>query len=175
MKTTIKFLAALLIIINFTSCDDLTEVKFDTTVTENIDVSITKEKSSEAILFDEEVVIDLKDGSGEIQDYLQYIKEINVKELQYEFINNSADAMITADLYVDGVKYLSIDNMSLNELVQNATPYLIEAMADLEAIATTLESNKNMTIRYTGEITTEEDVDFSIKVVSKLGITADPI
>lgn len=176
MKTTIKLLLAFTIIFSFTSCDELTEVNFDTTVSENIDVSITQERSSKGVIsFDEEVIIDLKDGSGEIKDYLQYIKEIDVKEFQYQFISNSADATITADLYVDGVKFLSIQDMSLNDLIQAAEPYLITLQEDLDKIATKLESNKKMTVRYTGEISSNEDVDFRIKVISKLGITADPI
>ena len=176
MKTTIKFLVALTIIFSFTSCekiDELSDVKFDTTVSENIDVTITPTKG--VTTFDEEVVMDLKDGTGEINDYLQYIKEIDVKEFQYEFISTTADATITADLFVDGVKFLSIQDMSLNELVQNAEAYLITAQEDLDKIAVKLESNKKMTVRYKGEITTDEAVEFRVKVTSKLGITADPI
>jgi len=173
---TIKFLVALTIIFNLASCekiDELSDVKFDTTVSENIDVTITPTKG--VALFDEEVVLDLKDGSGDIQDYLQYIKEIDVKEFQYEILSTSTDATITADLFVDGVKFLSFEDMSLEQLVQNAEVFLIEAQADLDKIAIKLESNKKMTIRYKGEITTDETVDFRVKVTSKLGITADPI
>ena len=176
MNTTIKLLVALAIIFSFTSCekiDDLTDVKFDTTVSENIDVTITPTKG--VTTFDEEVVIDLKDGSGDINDYLQYIKEIDVKEFQYEFISTTSDATISADLFVDGVKYLSIQDMSLYQLVQNTETYIIEVQEDLDKIAVKLESNKKMTIRYKGEITTDETLDFRIKVTSKLGITADPI
>ena len=176
MNTTIKLLVALAIIFSFTSCekiDDLTDVKFDTTVSENIDVTITPTKG--VTTFDEEVVIDLKDGSGDINDYLQYIKEIDVKEFQYEFISTTADATISADLFVDGVKFLSIQDMSLNQLVQNTEAYLIEVQEDLDKIALKLESNKKITIRYKGEITTDQPVEFRIKVTSLLGITADPI
>lgn len=178
MKTTMKFLVALTLIFSFTSCekiDELTDVKFDTTVSENIDVSITPTKGVNSFEFDKEVVIDLKNGSGEINDYLQYIKEIDVKEFQYQFISTTTDATITADLFVDGVKFLSIQDMSLEQLVQNAEAYLIDAQTDLDKIAAKLESNKKMTVRYTGTLTTNETVDFEIKVTSKLGITADPI
>ncbi|HIP47446.1 MAG TPA: hypothetical protein EYG92_00555 [Lutibacter sp.] len=176
MKTTIKFLVALTIIFSFTSCekiDELTDVKFDTTVSENIDVTITPTKG--VTTFDEEVIIDLKDGSGDINDYLQYIKEIDVKEFQYEFISTTADATISAKLFVDDVEFLSIQDISLNQLVQNTEAYLIEVQEDLDKIAIKLESNKKMTIRYEGEITTDQPVDFRIKVTSLLGITADPI
>lgn len=178
MKTTIKLIVALALVFSFTSCekiDELTNVKFDTTVSENIDVSITPTKGVNSFEFDEEVVIDLKDGSGDINDYLQYIKEIDVKEFQYEFISTTADATISAELFVDSVKFLSIQDMSLNQLVQNTEAYLIEVQEDLDKIAVKLESNKKMTIKYKGEITTDQPVDFRIKVTSLLGITADPI
>lgn len=142
-------------------------------MSENIDVTITPTKG--VTTFDEEVIIDLKDGSGDINDYLQYIKEIDVKEFQYEFISTTADATISAKLFVDDVEFLSIQDISLNQLVQNTEAYLIEVQEDLDKIAIKLESNKKMTIRYEGEITTDQPVDFRIKVTSLLGITADPI
>ena len=178
MKTILKVTIALALIFNFTSCKkELTDVHFDTTITENIEVSVTPEKSSKGVIsFNEEIIIDLKNGNGKINDYQNYIKEIDVKEFSYKFISNNINATITGDLYVNNVKYKSVVDMSLNELVALTEPYFIESLAHLNTISSKLMDNKKVTVRYSGTINnidSEEAIEFKIKVVSKLNVIAN--
>jgi uncharacterized protein (DUF2164 family) len=127
------------------------------------------------LTFDEEVVINLQDGVGDIHDYLNHIKEIDVKEFQYEILSNSIDATITASMYVDGRKVLDNITINLNEAVQNSELFKVLAENELNRIANSMETNKQITIRYVGEVNTDDPLNFTIKVTSLLGITANPI
>jgi len=179
MKTILKLTIAITFLLNLSSCekvDDLSDVKFNTTLSENIEVNINPEKSArEMLTFDEEVVINLQDGVGDIHDYLNHIREIDVKEFQYEILSNNIDATITASMYVDERKVLDHLTINLNEAVQSAELFKVLAEDELNRIANNIETNKQITIRYVGEVDTEEPLSFTIKVATLLGITANPI
>jgi len=176
MKTKIKFLVVLLVVFSFTSCEKMTDVNFETTTTDRIDIEVTPTKTG-AIAFDEEVVVKLENGSGEIGDYLQHLKKIEVKKLSYKFISFSGDAdtVITGKLYLDGTLVNENISINLKQAVDAVSVFEILDAQDLDKMEKSLINNKQITIRFAGEATTSQQLNFKVEATSKLAVTADPI
>lgn len=176
MKKTIQFLTILAIVFSFTSCDELTDVDFDTTMTERIDVNIANTEG-EAAAFTANSTMRLSDGSGDIDDYINYIKEVEVKKLTYKIINFSGDenGEITVNFKVNGNLLKEHAATNAKSVADSGEIFEITDIQELTSIATALENSQQIQVSYAGEATTNDVMNFKVEVTLEAAITADPI
>ncbi len=176
MKNTIKFLAILVIISSFMSCEDLTDVTFDTSITERIDVNIPN-TSGESAAFSAQNIIKLENGSGQIDDYLNYIKDVEIKKLSYKIINFSGDenGVVTVSFNVNGTLLKEHVAMNVKAVADSGEIFEVTDLQELNTIATAMKNSKQVTISYNGDAITNDTLNFKVEVTLELAITADPI
>ncbi len=175
MKTTAKILSALLICFVFTSCDkDLLDVNFDTTVKATIVAHIDQNQTT----IDDYVVLSL--DNKDTHDYLDNIKGVTIKKLNYKIISFSGDrdAYIDVDFYADNIT-LRTEALTVKEAYENGVIFEITDVSTLNAMANLLKTNKKTTVGIIGQCTGANGpidiTDFSIEVTAELGVTANPL
>ncbi len=161
---------------SFTSCEDLTDVTFDTEVTERIDVNIPN-TSGESVDFNSQNTIKLENGSGQIDDYLNYIKDVEIKKLSYKIINFSGDenGVITASFKVNGTLLKEHVAMNVKTVADSGEIFEITDVQELNTIATALKNSNQVDVSYQGDAITNDILNFKVEVTLELAITADPI
>lgn len=171
MKNLIKFLAVALLVFGFTSCDeldDLTDVDFNTSVTERITVSLD---DNEALNNSVAINID----NNDTHDYLSKIKSVKINSLTYKVMNFSGDTSgrITANFIADGVTLATHTDVVVYDEI--GVVYSIEDTAKLSAIAKKLKGGSNVTMSVTGTSINEGGMDFLIEITLNLKVTAEAL
>lgn len=174
MKKAIQYLTILAVLISFTSCEKLTDVNFNTAITERIPIHIDKTTGT-AVSLDESIIMNL--DNDDTHDYLNHIKDIEIKRLTYKLIDFTGDETGTVDVqfYMETNPLIQNDIIVKTE-VDNATVFEITDVQALITIATVLKNGHQVTARYAGEALSEnEAMDFKVEITLELAITANPI
>jgi len=172
MKNTIKLLAVLLIAFTFNSCDDVTDladITISTSVTEEIAIQITEDQDQVS----NEITLSI--DNTDTHDYLDRIQSITIKKLTYKFINFtgnetcSIDAIISTDNTV-----LDTKTFQIKQDVENETIYEISDVEKLNAMATALKNNQQVSFKMEGTVT-NSPADFKVEVTAEITIVANPL
>ena len=173
MKNLIKFLAVSILIFGYTSCDELdklTDVDFNTTVTESIIVNVD---GGVDVLLNSNVLVNI--DNPDTHEYLSKIKKVEINSLDYRVINFFGDnvGVITADLMADGAILDTHTNVTVSNEV--GMMYSIEDTAALNTIASKLKNGGDVNFAVAGTSTNEGGMNFEIKITLSLKVTADAL
>ncbi len=179
MKNIIKLTIAFTLLFSFSSCekiDELTDVKFNSTITQHLSLNIGN-TAGEPELFNEQLIIKLTEADGDLADYLNYLKDIEVKKLNYKITDFSGDeeGIITANFTIGGTTLFSHTDMNVKAAADSGEIFNVDDISDLSSIASSLLSSKQISTSFTGQATTNSPMNFKIVITLELGITADPI
>ncbi|MCA0151859.1 hypothetical protein [Winogradskyella vincentii] len=174
MKTFIRITMALLLMISFTSCDELdelTEVDFDTTLNENLNVSVPV---GDNLALNETMVVNMINDDTE--DYMDLLESVRITSFTYQLINFTGDAegTIVGTFEADGVTLLNHD-MVVKDEVDAGTVFEVTDVSLLNSIASKLKNGNNVFIGIAGNSTCEEEMNFTIAMTIMLDITADAL
>ena len=176
MKNLIKFLAVLVLIFGYTSCDELdklTEVDLSTTVTKNISVTVDDGLGSSVNISNS---IDINIGDYIDSDYLSKIEEVKINSMTYKVINFSGDQTgeMTANLTADGVTLDTHTDVIVSNVVGEM--YTIDDTAKLTTIANNLKNSSNdVVFAVSGTSINDGGMTFTIEITLNLKITADAL
>lgn len=176
MKNLIRFFAVLLLFVGYTSCDELdklTEVDFDATVTDIINVNPIN--GGVDVPLNNTVTIKLADAGGDVQDYINNIESVTFNSLTYQVINFMGDATgeMTVDILADGV--IMDTHTSVTVSSQVGTIHEITDTAKLNAIASDLKNGNSVIFGIDGTATSEGGMDFDIQVSLDVTVIADAL
>ncbi len=174
MKNTIKFLILLVITTSFFACDKLTDVNFDTTITERIPVHINQTTGT-STAFNESIILSL--DNNDTHDYLNDIKAVEINSLTYKLIQFSGDANGTIDVqfYIDANPLMQND-IIVKQSVDNLTIFEITDVQELNTIASALKNGHQVTARYQGNaLCNNGSMDFKVEISMSVAVTANPI
>jgi hypothetical protein len=173
MKNLIRFFAVLLLFVGYTSCDELdklTEVDFNTTVTESI---IANVDGGEDVLLNSNVLVNI--DNPDTHDYLSKITKVQIISLDYRVVNFVGDnaGIITADLMADSAILDTHTGVTVSNVV--GVMYSIDDTAALNIIANNLKNGNNVNFAVDGTTTNEGGMSFEIEITLSLKVTADAL
>ncbi len=173
MKNLIKFCAVILLVFGYTSCDkldELTEVDFNTSITERIAVNVD---AGENVVLNNSVMVNI--DNPDTHDYLNKIKNVTINSLTYKVVSFDGDfnGMMTANLIADGVTLATHTDVLVSDEIE--VLYSIDDTAKLTAIATKLKNKADVVMEVTGTATSEVGMYFQIEVTLNLKVTADAL
>ena len=179
MKNLIKFLAVLVLIFGYTSCDELdklTEVDLSTTVTKNIPVTVDDGAGLSVDISNSINSIDINIGDYIDSAYLSKIEEVKINSMTYKVINFSGDTagVMTANLTADGVTLDTHTDVIVSNVVGEMYP--IDDTAKLTTIANNLKNSSNdVVFAVSGTSINDGGMTFTIEITLNLKITADAL
>jgi len=158
--------------LSFTSCDsidELTEFDFNTTINEQLAVSVP---AGEELALNETMVINIVNNDTE--EYLDVLQNVRITSFKYQFTNFSGDVngTLVGTFVADGVAVLSHD-MVVKQTADAGTVFEITDVSVLNSIADKLRAGNNVLIGITGESSCDEAMNFTIQLTIGLAITAD--
>ncbi|WP_411893510.1 hypothetical protein [Winogradskyella sp. A2] len=172
MKTLIRFAMVFLLVSSFVSCDELdelTEVDFDTTLNENVAVTVP---AGEDLVLNETMLINM--SNSDTENYMDVLQSVRITEFTYQLVNFTGDpnGTIVGNFVADGVELVSHD-MVVKQEVDAGTVFAVTDVALLNSIASKLKNGNNVAIGLAGTSTCEDAMNFTIAVTIELDITAD--
>ncbi|MFM9826891.1 hypothetical protein [Flavobacterium sp.] len=172
----ILFISVLFTSFLFSSCGDdleeLLDVKFNTTITEEIPVTVIAGTNS----LIESTEFSLIENT-ETSKYLDKLKTIEIKKMTYKIIEFTGDSTgkITAVLEADGETLHSISDKTVNTEFVNATVFEVTNKAALLNAATSLLKNKKISLKTNGQTVSTSPMSFKIKLTLDLDVVANPL
>lgn len=171
MKNFIRFLVVVLLVVSYTSCDEidkLTEVDFNTTLNEQLVVTIA---AGENLINDTKSINMV---NSDTEEYLNVIQSVKITSFTYQLINFSGDdsGTLTGDFVADGVILLSHDNMVVKQAVDAGTEFVVTNTTLLNTIASKLKAGNSVLFGLDGQ-SNGDGMNFTIKITIKLAVTAD--
>lgn len=171
MKNFIRFLVVVLLMVSYTSCDEidkLTEVDFNTTLNEQLVITVP---AGTDLVLNKTMLVNIVNSDTE--DYLDLLQSVKITSFTYQLINFSGDdkGTITGSFVADGVELFNHD-MVVKQAVDDGTVFKITNTTLLNSIASKLKSGKNILIGLDGT-SSGNGMNFTIKVTIKLAVTAD--
>jgi hypothetical protein len=174
MKKTLFILLA--IVIGFTSCDKVNDLKtkdfYDIELSKSALVSVNAVESSslkidETYPFSESIKLDFADIS-ELKEYLNKLEGLDVTAINCEITDLTAGEIESLSISVPDLNIdFDISTVSLNQsLFVNFTT------EELDAIANLLLQNKNLEILITGTVT-EQPVSFNIEIIALVDVEVE--
>jgi hypothetical protein len=170
------FIAVLFSSFLFSSCgddlEDLLDVNFNTTITEEIPVTVIAGTNS----LNESTEFSLQENT-DTSKYLDKLKTLEIKKMTYKIIDFSGDTTgtITASLQADGETLQTITNKTIKTEADNATVFEVTNKAALVTAATSLLKNKKISLKTTGQTVSTSAMSFKIKLILELGVVANPL
>jgi len=174
MKNTIKFLAIILIAITFQSCDDiedLADITFSTSINEKIAFHIDQNQE----IIDESIPLSI--DNDDTHDYLNHLVSVSITKFTYRIIDFIGDEEGSVDVtfFVDGVS-LSQENFIVKQANDNQIVFEITDTNKLNAVASALKNNHQITASVSGTSTALNDaMDFKVDITIDLTIVANPL
>ncbi|MDG1730640.1 MAG: hypothetical protein P8K68_01575 [Algibacter sp.] len=172
MKNFIRFLIVVLLMVSYTSCDEidkLTEVDINTTLNEQLDATVPAGKD---LAVSNTMSIDMVNSDTE--RYLDVLQSVRITSFRYELTNFTGDSngTITGNFVADGIELLSHD-MVVKQIVDAGTVFEVTNAAQLSAMASKLKAGKDILIGLVGTSNCNETMNFTANITIELEITAD--
>lgn len=172
MKTFIRLLIVVLLMVSYTSCDEidkLTEVDFNTTLNEQLNVTVP---AGENLDLNRTMSINMVNSKTE--KYLDILQNVKIKSFTYQLTNFTGDfsGTITGNFVADGIELLSHD-MVVKQTVDAGTVFEVTNTSLLNSIASKLKAGNNISIGLVGKSSCEEAMNFTINITIDLAVTAD--
>ncbi|MCA0132429.1 hypothetical protein [Winogradskyella alexanderae] len=173
MKTFMRFAVVVILALGFISCDELdelTEIDFDTTLSDDLMVTIP---AGEDLVLNETMLINMV--NSDTQDYMDLLQNVRITSFTYQLVNFTGDVngTVTGNFEADGVTLVSHNNMVVKSEVDAGTIFEVSDVSLLNSIASKLKSGNNVSLGLSGTSTCEEAMTFTIVVTIELDITAD--
>jgi len=158
--------------VSYTSCDEidkLTEVDFNTTLNEQLDVMIP---AGEDLALNRTMLINMVNSDTE--DYLDVLQSLRITSFTYQLTNFTGDfsGTITGSFAADGVELLNHD-MVVKQTVDAGTVFEVTNTTLLNSIASKLKAGNDISIGLVGESNCTEAMSLTIKITIALAVTAD--
>lgn len=172
MKT--KLLYVCLAFIAFTSCDELdelTEVDFNTTITEEVTINFSDQNTT----FSETINIDFA-GNSDIEPYLDRIEGIQITDASYRLSNyvGTANATGTATVTGAGETFgpfthdFSADTQSMEE-------FALTGASKLNALESTLRNTNQLSVSINGAQDPAQNGEVTAIFTFRLTVTAQAL
>lgn len=171
MKTFIRFLVVISLMLSYTSCDEideLTEYDFNTTLNDQLDITIEAGED----LIDETMLINMVNSDTE--DYMDLLQNVRITSFTYQLTNFTGDdsGTITGAFVADGVELLSHNNLVVKQAVDAGTVFEVTNTTLLNTIASKLKAGNNVLFGLDGQSNGVE-MNFTINITIDLAVTAD--
>ena len=176
MKTFIKFLVVVLLMVSYTSCDELdelTEVDFNTTLNESFFVTVP-DGSLQGQIYDVNIL------NSDTEDYLDVLQDVDITSFTYRLVGFNIDnegTIVGSFLYIESVgsdgQILVAHDMVVSEVVNAGTVFEVTDVTYLNAIANQLKSGQDVQFGLGGTATCDPEMTFTIEMTIGLAITAD--
>ena len=172
MKKLIYFFGVLVLVLSFSTCDELdelTEIDVDTSVTERITVNID---SGENVPINSTVKVNI--DNPDTHEYLNKIEKVKINSLTYKAVNFSGpgtDGVITVDLMADSV--ILATHTGIRPFDEIGVEYLITDEATLTSIANKLKNGLDVVMAAVGTSSSESAFSFQIEITLDLEVTVD--
>lgn len=172
MNTFIRIFLVMLIIVGYNSCDELdelTEVDFDTTLNEQLNVTVL---AGENLTLNKTMLINIVNSDTE--DYLDVLQNVRITAFTYQLTNFTGDdnGTISGNFVADGIELLNHD-MVVKQTVDAGTVFEVTNTALLNSIAADLKAGNDVLIGLVGESSCEDVMNFTINISIDLEVTAD--
>jgi hypothetical protein len=172
MKNLLKFAAFVLLSLSFTACDEvdeLTEIDFNTTLNESINVSVP---AGEALVLNETTLINI--SNNDTQDYIDALQDVSITSFTYRLVDFTGDpeGTVTGQFQADGITLVNHD-MVVKDEVDAGTVFEVTDPALLNTVANKLKSGNNVAVGISGTSTCAEPMNFTIVMTLELAVTAD--
>jgi hypothetical protein len=172
MKNLLKFAAFVLLSLSFTACDEvdeLTEIDFNTTLNESINVSVP---AGEALVLNETTLINI--SNNDTQDYIDALQDVSITSFTYRLVDFTGDpeGTVTGQFQADGITLVNHD-MVVKDEVDAGTVFEVTDPALLNTVANKLKSGNNVSVGISGTSTCAEAMNFTIVMTIELAVTAD--
>jgi len=176
MKITLnnlKNLALILSVIAFISCDEvdeLTEIDFDTSLTEEVTVTLSENSTS----LSENLTINLS-NNDDIEPYLNQIESITVTSASYVIKNYNGIETATGELTVsaNSEEFGPFEHTFFTD-DQNATVFNLDA-SGLNALSSSLSSNNQLSLSISGTQDPAQDASFIVEFTLEVDVVAQAL
>lgn len=175
MKKAIILIFALMVIINITSCDKIMDVDFETSLNQSIPVHLDA-TSELGDSFVENGIISL--DNADTHDYLNLIKDLEIKSLSYKLSNFSGneDGLIDVQFFVNSTQLLNQTQLQVKTEVDGATMFEVTNTQELNAIAAALLSGNQVNSSFQGTAYSPNGaMDFDVAITINVKATASPL
>lgn len=175
MKKLIRIFAIVILTVGFTTCDaiddavdELTEVDFDTTLTDNFPVNL---ESGNDMDVSSSVIVSI--DNNDTHDYLSKIKAVKINSLTYRVTSHNGDdtANVDVDFFADQTILMN-HAIVIKDAFDTGTLFEVTDVATLNAIATKLKNGNNVTMGISGISNSEGPTNFVITVTVAVTVTA---
>lgn len=174
MKNTLFII--LTIVIGFTSCDKVNDLKtkdfYDIEVSKNTTINVNANetgsvKVAEVYSFSETISLDFADIK-ELKDYLNKLEGVDVTSVNCKISNLTGGEVKSLNVSVPDLNFdYDIPTVSLNQ------PLFVNFTTEqLDAVANTLLLNKNLKISFTGTVS-EQPVSFNIETTALVDVEVE--
>lgn len=159
---------------SFSSCDEvdeLTQIDFDTDITEEITVNLSDASDS----FTGNVMINLADNS-DIEEYLSNIEDIQITEASYILKNYVGEEIATGSITATAASQsFGPYSHTFFTDAQNGTVFEFDDAAKLNTVANTLQNTNQLNVQFSGTQDPAQNGSFIIEVTFKLNVTAQAL
>jgi hypothetical protein len=169
------FIAVLFSSLLFSSCvddlvDDLLDISFNTTITENYAVTVP----GGPIPLIQSIPLNL--DNADTSQYLDKLKSVEIKKMTYKIIDFSGDAegKLTLNLLADDVPLNSITDINVKNAADAGTVFEVTDKTALTNAANSLLKNKTINLNTTGQAVSE-GMSFKFLITLDLGVVANPL
>jgi hypothetical protein len=173
IKNMKKFviLFAVIALVGCDEVDELTQIDFDTDITEEITVNLTEDNTS----FTGNIMINLADNS-DIEDYLSNIEDIEITEASYIIKNYVGEELATGTITATAASQnFGPYNHTFFTDAQNGTVFPFNDVNKLNTVANTLQSTNQLNVQLSGTQDPAQNGSFVIEVTFKLNVTAQAL
>lgn len=172
MKFLTKLTLLVLVMVSYTSCDqldELTEFDFNTTLDETLFVALQAGVDQP---FNQTTTFNIE--NEDTMDYLDLLQDVEITSFTYRLVNFSGDpnATIVGNFQADGTTLVAHD-MVIKTEVDAGTVFTVTDVNALNTIATSLKNGNNISVGLSGSYSCEDTTSFIIEMTIGLAITAD--
>jgi len=172
-NNTIKIFIILLLSLNFTGCDEvdeLSEVDFSTTLSEEVPVTLSDTDTS----INGSIFINLADND-DIEPYLSKIESISITSASYIIKNYIGEETATGTLTITAASqtFGPFQHTFFTD-DQNGTSFSLDS-SGLNALANSLASNNQLSIQFSGTQDPAQNGSFNIEITIETEVTAQAL
>ena len=175
----LSLLSLLMMLFVMSSCDKVTEVTFDSQLSQTSDEVAVNESTHNRTAntpFSTAFVLSL--DNSDTHDYLDQLKDLELSNLNLSFTGLSGltgnTTVVDLTITVDNQIVITIPNFNF-DMVAQGDPFMITDTQKINQIASRLLDHKKINVEIRGSIPSSDTYHFRIKLQAKATITADAL